>query len=102
MAEGDRRANGAQSADAITLATDVRAEAAMHRDAVHLMVAHLSGMVARHVGNQPWRELPHVAQTPAMAKHLIKRHHASRRRVTASTGHASRLEVSGVVTRFFG
>src|ERR1700722_17160055 len=95
MTEGDRRADGAQSADAFAVAAHVRAEAAMHRNTIHLSIAHLAGMVARYIRNQPRRELPHIAQTPAMAEHLIKRHHAPRRRVTASTGHACRPEIGG-------
>ena len=42
-----------QSTDAFAFTAHVWAEAAMHRNPVHLKIAHFSGMVARHVRNQP-------------------------------------------------
>src|SRR5438270_11495038 len=49
VAEGLRRADRAEAADAVAVAADMRPQAAVHRSAVHRVVAPLAGMAARDV-----------------------------------------------------
>src|SRR5271163_4156569 len=97
MTERDRRTDRSQASDTVALTPNMGTEAAMHRNAIHLIVAHLAGVAARNIRYQPRRELPHVAKPSAMSQHLIKRRHAPRRRITPSTRHTRRLELRGIV-----
>src|SRR5579884_2598865 len=92
MPEGLGRGQGAETADALAVAADMRPEAAMHRDAVHRVVAALAGMVAGHIGDEPRRQQPHLAEPAPAEQHLIERDHAARRRIAAAARHAGGLE----------
>ena len=100
MPERHRGADRAQAADTVALSAHMRPKPAMHRNPVHLHIATITGMVARDVGDQPRREQPHIPQPSTGTQHLIKRHHAARRRKAAATRQPGRPELGGIVTGF--
>jgi len=67
MAEGLRRGDRAEAANAVAVATDMRAEAAMHRNPTHRVVAALAGVAARDIANEAGRKHPDIAE-PALAE----------------------------------
>src|ERR1700757_1249914 len=97
MTKGFRRADRAEAADPVALAAYMRTEAAMHWNAAHRVVATLSGVAARDIGDQPRRQQPHIAEPAAAEQHLIERRHPASGGVAAAAWHPSGLELRRII-----
>src|SRR5215510_3117879 len=69
------RADRTETADPVALATHMRAEPAVHRNAAHRVVAALPGVAAGDISNQPGRQQPYIAEPAAAEQHLVECRH---------------------------
>src|ERR1700720_2805693 len=100
MPEGLRRTDRAEAADAVAVAANMRAEAAMHRDAAHRVVAAIAGVAARHVADETRRLQPDIPEPAAPQQHLVERRHPACGRIAAAARHSGRLELRRIVPGF--
>src|SRR5215475_15437188 len=99
MSERLGRADRTETADPVALATHMRTEPAMHRDAAHRVVAALPGVAAGDISNQPGRQQPHIAEPAAAEQHLVEGRHPASGGVAATAWHSSSFELRRIVAR---
>src|SRR5713101_4518694 len=99
MTEGLRRTDRAEAANAVAVAADMGAKAAMHWDAAHRVVAAITGVAARDIADEPRRQQPHIAEPASAEQHLVECRHPACRRIAAATRHTGRFELRRIVAR---